>query len=401
LRNRDNITKSGTQDIITINSFNKEEKAMSKTSIEQLGEFGQSLWLDYISRSLLKTGRLKELIGLGITGLTSNPTIFDQAINSGTDYDEQIRELQRQGKSIFEIYDAITIKDIQAAADSFHPIYERTKGLDGYVSLEINPQLAYKAKETIEEGRRLARKVDRPNVMFKVPATDVGYEAITALLAEGINVNITLIFSLEQYRKTATAYVEGIKRLLQNKGDVRRVCSVASIFVSRIDTAVDKLLDQLKAKKEAASLKGKSAVANSNVIYCAYVHQFAGDEFKQLQNQGASIQRVLWGSTGTKNPAFSDIKYVIELIGKNTVNTVPEKTFQAFLDHGRVKETLTADADEALAIINSLRKIGINIDNVCAELFTDGVIAFERSFVSLLDAIEKKTKQGWNNGCSL
>jgi transaldolase len=367
---------------------------MSKTSIEQLGGLGQSLWLDYISRSLLKTGRLKELIGLGITGLTSNPTIFNQAINSGTDYDEQIRELQKQGKSIFEIYDAITIKDIQAAADSFRPIYERTKGLDGYVSLEINPQLAYKAKETIEEGRRLARTVDRPNVMFKVPATDVGYEAITALLAERINVNITLIFSLEQYRKTATAYVEGIKRLLQNKGDARWVCSVASIFVSRIDTAVDKLLDQLKAKKEAASLKGKAAVANSNVIYRAYVHKFTGNEFKQLQNQGASIQRVLWGSTGTKNPAFSDIKYVIELIGKNTVNTVPEKTFQAFLDHGRVKETLTAHTDEAQAIIDSLQKIGINIDNVCAQLLTDGVIAFERSFVSLLDAIEKKTKEG-------
>jgi transaldolase len=372
-------------------SFYNEEEPMSKTTIEQLGEVDQSVWLDYISRSLLKSGRLKELIGLGITGMTSNPTIFDKAINSGSDYDDQIRELYEKGKSLFEIYDDVTVKDIQDAADLFRPTYDKTKGLDGYVSLEINPKLAYNTQETIEEGRRLAAKVNRPNVMFKVPATDAGYEAIAALLADGINVNVTLIFSLEQYKKTAAAYVEGIKRLLQNKGDARSIRSVASVFVSRIDTAADKLLDQLQGEK-AASLKGKAAVANSNLIYRAYTEIFSGDAFKGMGKEGASVQRVLWGSTGTKNPAYSDIKYMAEMIARDTVNTVPENTLEAFLDHGTVQETITADADEAQGIIDSLQGLGIDINDVCAKLLEDGVVAFEQSFDSLLDAIEQKTQ---------
>ncbi len=365
---------------------------MARTTIEQLGEFGQSIWFDYISRSLMRSGRLDELIRLGVTGMTSNPTIFDQAINSGSDYDEQIRELKRTGKSTFEIYDDITIQDIQEAADAFRPIYERTKGLDGYVSLEINPQLAYKTQETIEEGKRLAKKVSRPNVMFKVPATEAGYEAITTLLADGINVNVTLIFSLEQYEKTAAAYLAGIKTLLKNKGAARQVRSVASVFVSRIDTAVDALLDKLPSAKVAVSLKGKAAKANANLIYCSYAHIFAGDEFKELEKQGATIQRVLWGSTGTKNPAYSDIKYVAELIGKDTVNTVPEKTLEAFLDHGVVKETCSDDDNKAHKVIDALQKLGVDINVVCAQLLTDGVAAFERSFLSLLAAVEKKAK---------
>jgi transaldolase len=362
------------------------------TTIEQLGEFGQSIWFDYISRSLLTSGRLNELIRLGVTGMTSNPTIFDQAINSGSDYDEQIRELKQAGKSIFEIYDDITIKDIQAAADIFKPIYERTKGLDGYVSLEINPQLAYKTKETIEEGKRLAKKVNRPNVMFKVPATEAGYEAIQALLAQGISVNVTLIFSLGQYQKTAASYLAGVKGFLKNKGSARQVRSVASVFVSRIDTAVDALLDKLPSSKSAASLKGKAATANSNLIYCEYARLFAGEAFKRLEKQGATVQRVLWGSTGTKNPAYSDIKYVAELIGRDTVNTVPEKTLEAFLDHGVVKETCIADTDEPRQVIAALKRLGIDINNVCAQLLTEGVAAFELSFLSLLAAIEKKAK---------
>lgn len=365
---------------------------MARTTIEQLGELGQSIWFDYISRSLLTSGRLNELIRLGVTGMTSNPTIFDQAINSGSDYDEQIRELKQAGKSVFEIYDDITIKDIQAAADIFKPVYERTKGLDGYVSLEINPQLAYKTEETIQEGRRLAKKVNRPNVMFKVPATEQGYEAITTFLADGINVNVTLIFSQGQYEKTAVAYLAGIKGLLKDKGAARQVSSVASVFVSRLDTAVDALLDKLPNTKVAASLKGKAATANANLIYCAYARLFASDEFKQLKKQGASVQRVLWGSTGTKNPAYSDIKYVAELIGRDTVNTVPEKTLEAFLDHGVVKETCTADADEPQQVIAALKKLGIDVDDICAQLLTDGVAAFEKSFLSLLAAIEKKAK---------
>ncbi|MBN1254268.1 MAG: transaldolase [Deltaproteobacteria bacterium] len=365
---------------------------MSVTTIEQLGKLGQSVWFDYISRSLMKSGRLKALIDLGVTGMTSNPTIFDQAINSGDEYDEQIGELHRQGKSTFEIYDEVTVRDIQEATDTFRPIYERTEGLDGYVSLEINPKLAYNTQETIDEGTRLVAKMNRPNVMFKVPATDDGYEAITALLAEGINVNVTLIFSLKQYQKTAAAYLEGVTKLLQKGGDARQVRSVASVFVSRVDTSVDKLLDQLPDKKEAASLRGKAAVANANLIYSEYARIFAEDEFKRLEQQGASVQRVLWGSTGTKNPDYSDIKYVTELIAKDTVNTVPEKTLEAFLDHGVVKETLTAKADEAQTIIDALQRLGIDINAVCAKLLEDGVVAFEKSFDSLLDAIEKKTR---------
>jgi transaldolase/transaldolase/glucose-6-phosphate isomerase len=372
-------------------SFYNKEEPMSKTTIKQLGEVGQSVWFDYISRSLLKSGRLKELIGLGITGMTSNPTIFDKAINSGSDYDDQIRELHEKGKSLFEIYDDITVTDIQDAADLFGPIFDKTKGLDGYVSLEINPKLAYNTQKTIEEGRRLAAKVNRPNVMFKVPATDAGYEAIAALLAEGINVNVTLIFSLEQYKKTAAAYLEGIKRLLQSKGDARSIRSVASVFVSRIDTAADKLLDQLQ-EEDAASLKGKGAVANSNMIYREYAEIFSGDVFKDMEKQGASVQRVLWGSTGTKNPAYNDIKYMTELIARDTVNTVPENTLEAFLDHGVARETLTADADEAQGIVDDLQGLGININDVCAKLLEDGVVAFEQSFDSLLNAIEKKTQ---------
>ena len=228
--------------------------------------------------------------------------------------------------------------------------------------------------------------------MFKVPATDAGYGAITALLAERINVNVTLIFSLEQYKKTAAAYLEGITRLLQNKGDARQVRSVASVFVSRIDTATDKLLDQLQGQEEAALLKGKAAVANANLIYREYATIFAGNEFKQLEKQGASIQRVLWGSTGTKNPAYSDIKYMTELIAKDTVNTVPENTLVAFLDHGTVQETITADAGKAQGVIDALHRLGIDINTVCAKLLEDGVVAFEQSFDSLLNAIEQKTQ---------
>ena len=370
---------------------------MSETTIERLAECGQSVWLDFISRSLIKSGRLQEMIGFGMRGMTSNPTIFDQAISGSNDYDGRLMELKRTGKSVFEVYDDLTVKDIQDAADIFRSVYENTKGLDGYVSLEINPKLAYDTKETIEEGKRLAQKVNRPNVMFKVPATDDGYEAIVELLTEGINVNVTLIFSLEQYRKTAAAYLQGVRGLRENRGDPRSVRSVASVFVSRLDNAVDKLLDDLLTKDpgeaekiEIESLKGRAAVANSSVIYGEYTKIFSGEEFKVLENAGATLQRVLWGSTGTKNPAYSDIKYVTELVGKNTVNTLPQKTIEAFLDHGEVQESLTGNAEQAQKILNSLHGFGIDEAAICGELLQDGVVAFEKSFESLLGSIEKK-----------
>lgn len=372
---------------------------MAKTVIEGLFEFGQSIWLDNINRSMIQTGKLKEMIDLGLKGMTSNPTIFDRAISKSNLYDKHIEELQKKGKPTFEIYDDLTIKDIQDATDIFRTIYEETKGLDGYVSLEINPKLAYKTKETIEEGKRLYKKVNRPNLMLKVPSTKEGFKAIEELLACGININITLIFSVEQYINTARAYMRGIKLLLQNDGDISKIRSVASVFVSRIDTAVDDLMDELISKEKVqknlsklTSLKGKAAVANSALIYNKYLEIFSSDEFKQLQGKGANSQRVLWGSTSTKNPAYSDIKYVVELIAEDTVNTMPENTFGAFMDHGAVKEALASDISDAQNIINSFREFGIDINKVCDKLLQDGVVAFENSFVSLLKSIEEKEK---------
>jgi transaldolase len=371
------------------------------TKIQELAEYGQSIWLDYISRSLIDTGRMKELVDLGVRGMTSNPSIFDKAVSSGCDYDDQIRQLQETGKSTFEIYDELTVRDIQDAADILRPVYEETKGFDGYVSLEINPHLARQTAETVEEGKRLRGKVNRPNVMFKVPSTDEGFGAIEALLAEGINVNVTLIFSQEQYVKTAEAFLSGMTRLAGNGGDLSRTNSVASVFVSRIDTAVDKKLDQLmeaesddSVKEQLLSLRGRAAVANSELIYQRSLEIFSGESHKELKKQGANVQRVLWGSTGTKDPAYSDIKYVTELIAKNTVNTLPEETLDAFLDHGSVREAVTSDAGGAQALIGKLASFGININEVCATLLDGGVVAFAESFDNLLNTIGTKGPRG-------
>ena len=372
---------------------------MNKNAIHELNAFGQSVWLDDLSRSLIKTGKLKEMIGLGLTGMTSNPTIFDKAISSSADYDEQILGLRRLGKSTFEIYDELTITDVRDAADLLRSVYEETAGRDGYVSLEINPKLADKTKETIVEGKRLHKKVNRPNVMFKVPATEAGFGAIEELTASGINVNITLIFSVRQYVDTTQAYLRGIERFMQDQGDAEKVFSVASVFVSRIDTLTAELLDKLigrekdqKRKSQALSLKGKAAVANSRLCFRNYLEIFASEDFKELKEGGANIQRLLWGSTSTKNPASSDIKYVAELIGKGTINTMPEKTFYAFLDHGRVKEALIPDTAAAQESLTRLRNLGISIDEVCLKLLEDGVLAFDKSLDNLLNTIDKKTK---------
>lgn len=365
---------------------------MAKTTIERLGEFGQSVWLDNISRSMIETGKLKEMIGLGLRGMTSNPTIFDKAISSNSDYDIEIAELYNSGKSTFQIYDDLTVRDVQDAADIFRPVYDRTAGLDGYVSLEVNPKLAFKARETIEEGYRLFKKVARPNVMLKVPSTDAGFKAIEELVSRGININATLIFSVDQYIKTAHAFLKGINRFMQKGGDLNVVRSVASVFVSRIDTLADKLIT---AKGDAGLklLKGKLAAANSALIYKKYLEIFSGSEFKKLKAKGASVQRVLWGSTSTKNPEYSDIKYVTELIAKATVNTMPENTFEAFLDHGVIEENLTSATNAAEGVIRDLRDSGIELDGICAKLLDEGILSFEKSFESLLVSIEEKVKR--------
>jgi len=373
---------------------------MSRSIIQQLADFGQSPWLDYIDRNLLESGKLQGLIDSGLRGMTSNPSIFNQAIGLSDDYDEKIVEFKNAGKSTFEIYDELTIKDIQEAADIFLPVYQRTNQLDGYVSLEINPLLAHKLEEQIDEGVRLFEKVGRPNIMIKVPSTKEGIVVFEELISRGINVNVTLIFSLNQYEQTAKAYINGLAKLSDNGGDLSQVRSVASVFISRIDTAVDKLLEEKLLSEENESQKdkiktlmGRAAVANSRIIFEHWKSVFASDDFKGLTEKGAHVQRVLWGSTSTKNAVYNDVKYVAELITKPTVNTIPEKTLNAFADHGEVKEAFTYDVKEAEEVVASLNDFGISINDVNQTLLEDGCKAFDKAFEELLENIENKAKK--------
>jgi len=370
---------------------------VAKSKMRELAEYGQSVWLDYIDRPLLETGKLASMIKDGLRGMTSNPTIFNNAIGSSTDYDEKIRELKEAGKTTFEIYDELTIKDIQDATDHFRGVYEKTNGLDGYVSLEIDPQIAHKADEQIKEGLRLFKKVDRPNVMIKVPSTQAGIPVIEELIASGVNVNATLIFSVDQYVQVAKSYYRGLTRRAAKGSDLSGIRSVASVFVSRIDTAVDKLIDaQLSSgtdeakKQQIRSLRGTVAVANSKIIFAKWKELLESEEVKALEGKNAHVQRVLWASTGTKDPDYSDIKYVTELISAPTVNTLPKKTLTYFLDHGEVKVAAVDQRQEGLAIIESLRTFDIDINAVCRELLDKGVASFDDAFKQLSLSIEKK-----------
>lgn len=370
---------------------------MSKSTIQQLAEYGQSIWLDYINRPMLENGELKSRIKNGLRGMTSNPSIFNKAIGTTHDYDQEIIRLKSAGRSTFEIYDELTIKDIQDAADCFREVYEQTNGLDGYVSLEINPLLASKIEEQKNEGVRLHKKVNRPNVMIKVPSTKQGFVVIEELTAAGINVNATLIFSLDQYERTAQAYINGLKRLKTSGRDIARIRSVASVFVSRVDSVIDSLLHEKisKAKDKAtkdklSSLLGKAAVANCRIIFERYKELFSAEALKKCNLTGANVQRVLWGSTSTKNPDYSDVKYITELITRPTVNTVPEPTLKAFLDHGTVKEAFGQPVEKAFEVIKQLKDFGINIDEVNNQLLKDGCAAFDEAFEGLLKSVENK-----------
>ncbi len=369
---------------------------MSQTKLHELVHLGQSLWLDYISRPLLETGVLQKWVDDGLRGMTSNPSIFNQAISQSKDYDEKITELKAAGKTAFEIYDELTIRDIQEACDILKPVYESTKGLDGYVSLEINPQLANDTAASIREGKRLYAKANRKNIMIKVPATPAGFPVIEELLANGINVNVTLIFSLKQYENTANAFIKGLERLSQTQNDLSQIASVASVFVSRIDNTVDELLDKkiptVSQKEKLSFLKGKAAVANCQLVYAKACELANSNRFKKLAASGARFQRVLWASTSTKNPAYSDVKYIDELIAKNTVNTVPEKTLKSFMDHGATKVALNGqEAGAAGLVMIDLKTQGIDVDAICAKLLSDGVVAFEKSFAELISSIETKS----------
>lgn len=352
---------------------------------------GQSIWLDAISRELIASGRLKRLIEEdGLRGVTSNPTIFDQAISRSGDYDAALRALLRDGfrRDAQVLYETLAVEDIRAAADLFRPVFHASEGGDGFVSIEVSPHLARDADASIAEAHRLWRAVDRPNAMIKIPATQAGVRAIEALIADGINVNATLMFSLRHYEDVARAYLRGLER----NAKPQRVASVASFFVSRVDAAVDPLLER-RGTAEAMALRGRIAIANAKLAYLRFREIFHGDAFAALRLRGARVQRPLWGSTGTKNRAYSDVLYVEELIGPETVNTVPLATLDAFRDHGRVRPSLLEATEQAREDIARLAALGIDLTAITGKLQEDGVAAFAASFDNLLAALRTKCEK--------
>jgi transaldolase len=358
--------------------------------LSELQHYGQSFWYDNIRRKYLQDGSLQRLIDEdGLRGMTSNPSIFENAIGKSDDYDRQIAALVADGRDTMAVYEALALSDIRAACDLFAPVYQATNCLDGYVSLEVSPHLAHDTHETIAEARRLFAAVDRPNVMIKVPATPDGIPAVRQLISEGVNVNITLMFSQLHYEAVAQAYMDGLDRLVGQGGDPSRVASVASFFVSRVDTAVDKQFGAL-TDPAAAGLLGKAAVANSKVVYQRFKELFRGPAFASLREAGAPAQRLLWASTSTKNPAYPDTLYVDELIGPQTVNTMPPQTIDAFRDHGRLANTLEQDVDQAFRVLDDLSVLGIDLAAVTEQLQHEGVAAFSRSFDALLATLADK-----------
>ena len=367
---------------------------MSNT-IQRLREQGQSIWYDNISRRMLDSGELQRLIDLGIVGVTSNPTIFMKAITGSQDYDALFSRLLAEGRDTMAVYEGLVLPDIADAADTLRPVYDQTNGLDGYVSLEVNPKLAYDAAGTIAEARRLFSRLKRPNVLIKVPATEEGLPAIETLIGEGVNVNVTLIFGIEVYEKVMRAYLDGLKRLDAAAGELSRVASVASFFVSRVDTLIDKLLEEKSAGGEdVAHLPGKAAVANAKLAYARFEEFFTGsDEFAALAARGARVQRPLWASTSTKNPDYPDTKYVDDLVGPQTVNTLPPDTIDATLDHGATQNVIRDHLDDERHVIDQLAERGIDIKAVTDKLRVDGVAAFAKSFDEILENLTEKQRQ--------
>lgn len=353
------------------------------------------MWLDHIRRSLISTGKLRELIADGLLGLTSNPSIFEKAIAEGNEYAADLAELAASSKSAKEAYEQLAIADIQRAADSFRSVYDAKHGRDGFVSLEVSPELARNTEGTVTEARRLWQRVDRDNLMIKVPGTPEGLPAIETLIGEGINVNVTLLFSVTVYEDVVARFIAGLNRRAAAGHDLGRTASVASFFVSRVDTAVDKLLQaraEHASKSEQSilqSLRGKVAVANAKLAYERFQQLFSTEEWKRLASKGAQPQRLLWASTGTKNPEYSDVMYVEELIGRDTVNTVPPTTLSAFLDHGQVRENLLEDMPGAHRTLEALSASGISLDDVTRHLLEEGEQLFLADFRKLLGALDR------------
>ncbi len=362
------------------------------SNLKELLGHGQSVWLDYIRRKFVSGGELERLIDEGLRGVTSNPSIFEKAIVESDDYTESLRRLDEEGvRDPMAAYERLAIPDIQAAAGLFQRVYQESRGVDGYVSLEVSPRLARDTARTIEEARRLWKLVDRPNVMIKVPATAEGIPAIRQLISEGVNVNVTLLFSPAVYEQVAEAFIEGLERRATGGGDISRVASVASFFVSRIDSAVDPLL----AKSEGGrSLMGKVAIANAKIAYEGYRRLVGTNRWQALETKGGALrQRLLWGSTSTKDPNYRDVMYVEELIGPETVNTVPPATLAAFQEHGQARNSLEEDPAEAHRVMDRLAALGIDFSRITDQLVDQGVKSFADSFDKLIDVLDARQKK--------
>jgi transaldolase len=361
---------------------------MSKTPLEQLSDLGQSVWIDSLSREMIDSGELERLIrDDAVVGVTSNPSIFQKAFASGDSYDDQMRELMEREGDDREVFFHLAVTDVQNACDVLRPVWDDGNGRDGWVSLEVDPNIAFDTEATTRDARRLSEMVDRPNVFIKIPATEAGLQAIEDSIAAGIPINVTLIFSLERHRRVAEAYIRGLERLVEGGGDPSKLASVASFFVSRVDTEADKRLDE---KDGVDDLKGKLAIANAKLAYQTYRELFSGERWQRLADAGASAQRCLWASTSTKNPEYRDVIYVEELIGPDTVNTMPLETVEAFQDHGRAEATLEQDVDEARELLEKLERAGIDYDDVTETLEREGVQKFADSFRELLEGVAEK-----------
>jgi transaldolase len=370
---------------------------MAQNPLKALNEAGQCVWLDNLYRDLITTGTLAHMMEDGITGITSNPTIFQKAISGSASYDESMKAMLGKGiTDAKELFLGLAMEDVSRAADILHPVYGSSQCLSGYVSIEVSPDLAHDTRGTIKEALHLFSAINKNNILVKVPATKEGLPAIEELTASGVNVNVTLLFSVERYKEVAEAYIRGLEHRLRKKEQVNGIFSVASFFVSRVDTLTDKLLEQRisssagEEKNRLTALLGKAAVANAKLAYREYERIFSSSKFLPLKEKGANVQRLLWGSTGTKNPKYSDIKYVDELIGPDTINTMPEATLNAFRDHGTVKITIGDQMGEAEKVLKGLASLGISLKEVTDQLEQEGVKAFADSYFALLDEISKR-----------
>ena len=360
----------------------------TQTAMQALLDLGQSVWLDYLRRGMLRSGELQSLIDDGLRGMTSNPTIFEQAIGGSGDYDDELRSVAGSRMSDLEIFELLAVEDVRQSADLFRPVYDATEGQDGFVSLEVSPALARDAEKTVAEARRLWAAVERPNLMIKVPGTKEGWPAIERLLTEGININITLLFSLEHYRRVAEAHVRALQARARAGRPIDRLASVASFFVSRVDTETDRRIEARGG--QLLDLRGKVAIANAQLAYAWFRDLLKSADWQRLASTGARPQRLLWASTGTKNPSYSDVLYVDSLIGPDTINTMPPATLQLFEDHGIVRRTLAEDASEAHVVMERLAAGGVDLADVTRALEDDGIEKFAKSFEALLGVIGKK-----------